>query len=603
MWFSLFGTVLILAITFYEGLQGLFTGLINCILTVISVALAFGLYEDIYYAFLASNQPYHGRAIALMAVFIVALLILRTLFDMFIKNNLQFPVYVDRAGGGLFGFITGMLVVGMLSLGFEMLPFGDSVLGFSRFALVEKDTKKAVTPEEASEMDPSKLTYTRNATWLKHEAFTVALASHLSGNALAGRHRLSESYPDFLASAHRARARMGEDVWLTPEKDLTIDVDSYWPIRQSEFYARQRKEGGDKTVQIVPSKLQPAGGGKRLAFRLKINTKIEFAREQFRLVVHDEKTGRTTEHLPVGINDDKAGNKLVEFYDGELVVREFTGKNNLMDLVFEVPESAEFGEGSFLEYKQNLRIPITARQAKSDKDKPTAIKAAPSGSDTTSDAGTDASTSGNSAADIVNRSKGSAGDRVSGIGPASGSLVSDELPIKLQNYSTNGEVVSGEYRGGGNLWATLDENWSPLPGDKTVVERFQVPDDMRLMQISVQKLHPGSLAGQVLDFTRTNLNDYKLVDQNGKEWMLVGMYAFARVNGKPMFEASFLDETARQGQAVFGRATPLQHIKSSHMKGQYAFYYLFQVPVGTKAVKVRTGRNDVSLEKENLVAQ
>src|SRR5512146_3381821 len=116
MWFSLFATVLILAITFYEGLQGLFTALINCILAVLAAALAFGLYEDVYYAFLKDNQPDHGRAIAMLAIFIVSLLVLRTLFDMFAKNNLQFPVYVDRAGGGLFGFITGMVIVGMLSI-------------------------------------------------------------------------------------------------------------------------------------------------------------------------------------------------------------------------------------------------------------------------------------------------------------------------------------------------------------------------------------------------------------------------------------------------------------------------------------------------------
>ena len=50
MWFSLLVVVLVLAITFYQGLQGIFSALIICILTILSAALAFGLYEDLYFA-------------------------------------------------------------------------------------------------------------------------------------------------------------------------------------------------------------------------------------------------------------------------------------------------------------------------------------------------------------------------------------------------------------------------------------------------------------------------------------------------------------------------------------------------------------------------
>lgn len=78
MTFSLFALVLILAITFYQGLMGLFTAAINCILAVLCVALAFGLYEWAYFQFLADRQPEHGRAIALMAIFVLSLLVLHS---------------------------------------------------------------------------------------------------------------------------------------------------------------------------------------------------------------------------------------------------------------------------------------------------------------------------------------------------------------------------------------------------------------------------------------------------------------------------------------------------------------------------------------------
>jgi hypothetical protein len=98
MWLSLFALVLILATTFYLGIQGTFSALIMCILTVLSAALAFGMYETVYYSFLIDKQPEHGRAIALMAVFIPTLLVLRVIADQLITGNMQFHPYVDRAG-------------------------------------------------------------------------------------------------------------------------------------------------------------------------------------------------------------------------------------------------------------------------------------------------------------------------------------------------------------------------------------------------------------------------------------------------------------------------------------------------------------------------
>ena len=92
MWLSFFAVILVLAITFYQALHGLFSSVIMCFLTVLSAALAFALYEPIYASFLVDHQPEHGRAIALMGVFIVTLLVLRTIVDVVIPGNMQFNV-------------------------------------------------------------------------------------------------------------------------------------------------------------------------------------------------------------------------------------------------------------------------------------------------------------------------------------------------------------------------------------------------------------------------------------------------------------------------------------------------------------------------------
>ncbi|MEP0842032.1 MAG: CvpA family protein [Phycisphaerae bacterium] len=603
MWFSLFATVLILAVMFYEGLQGLFTALINCILAVLAVALAFGLYEDLYYAFLKEYQPFHGRAIALMAIFILSLLILRTVFDLLIKGNLQFPLYMDRIGGGLFGFITGLLIVGTLSVGFEMLPFGDTVLGFGRFRLRDRDSKEAVPAADVPGKDPSKLEYVRNEQWLRQEAFTVALVSHLSGNALAGRNRFGEVYPDFLASTYRARARMGDEAWLTPEKDFKLDVEGYWDVKPSEFFARQRLEDDNKKVKLVPSKLQPAGGMKRIAVRVRGNGRIEFTREQFRLVVRDAKAGRTTEHLPVGINDDKAGNRLVEIYDGELFNRDLAGgkAKSLMDLVFEVPESASFDEGTFLEYKQNERVPLTPAKALV-KNRPGAIGS--SGGPTTPRPGDSASAGGNPAfRPGQDRPSSPTQGRVSGLGPARGAEFTDRFLVRLTNYSGTPEVANGELRGG-HLYAALDDNWDPIPGDKPPIERLQVAPDMRILQVSLEQLHAGSTLGRARNFAVSTLQDYYVVDQNGQNYWPVGKLAMARVGGKPTLEMIYLDETARQDKGNFQKVPLMDRIRRDDLKGDYLYVFIFQLPVGSKPVKVHTdGRNDVDLTPFNLEAR
>src|SRR3990167_5278075 len=135
MWFSLFAVILILTMTFFQGLQGLFSALITCVLAILSAALAFGFYEEVYFSFLMQHLPEQGRAVALVGTFVLSLIALRVLFDILISGNMQFPSYVDRGGGGVFGFITAMVIVGMMAMGIQMLPFGPSFLGFSRYAL------------------------------------------------------------------------------------------------------------------------------------------------------------------------------------------------------------------------------------------------------------------------------------------------------------------------------------------------------------------------------------------------------------------------------------------------------------------------------------
>ena len=376
MWFSLFTTVLILAVTFYQGLQGLFSGLINCILAVISAAVAFGFYENVYFGFLADRQPDFGRAIALLGIFIVTLLVLRTIFDILIKGNVQFPVYVDRVGGGLFGVITALIIVGMLSIGFQMLPFPPDFMGFSRYSMVNKDTNETIPWPSSSKkegeggtgvaLDYSKIEMRRQNTWLGSGRFAAALASHLSSNALRGQDEVtfSEVHPDFVAEIFHAKANALGFSRLTA-KQSSLDVLGYWDVPSGGMYLREFKEQNGKQVVRLTKPDPLESGFKEWVIRVRVQDAkdegadvVRFTPDQVRLFGRNA-PGRTMKAYTLqGINDDTpaAQNKLVLVYPGEPIAR---NDNSEMDFVFRVSDNAEWTP-VYIEFKQDARAEITS---------------------------------------------------------------------------------------------------------------------------------------------------------------------------------------------------------------------------------------------------
>ena len=79
---------------------------------------------------LYDRQPGYADAAALVALFVVPLLVLRIVIDRLIPRNVVFGVWADRIGGGLLGLVTAMVLTGMLMLAAQMLPFGPSILTY-----------------------------------------------------------------------------------------------------------------------------------------------------------------------------------------------------------------------------------------------------------------------------------------------------------------------------------------------------------------------------------------------------------------------------------------------------------------------------------------
>lgn len=611
MWFSLFGVVLILAITFFQGLQGLFTAVINCILTILAAALAFGLYEDIFYSFLISSQPEYGRAIAFIGIFVVAAVILRIVVDMLITENLRLPVYVDRAGGGAFGLVTALVVVGMLSIGFQMLPFGPSIMGFSRYKVVEN--REGRPPEEYAPLDYKDTRLVAQSMLLQPDGFTVGLMSLLSANSLHGRTNLTDIYPDFLGNLHWPRSHLYGKVRGTLPLDA-IKVIGYWDLKPGEFYAiAPEKEGGpsSKKAKLIAGP-PPDAGFKRRAVRVAINGSDEggvyrFVPQQVRLVARERKSGPMKEYFLIGLDEEVAGGKLVEVYPARSV--EVTPKGDKQfDFVFQVPDSSEF-QIAFIEYK-GARAELTPSLQVSKKPlpplgpKPKGPAPKPKADEPKSSPPTPPKPEEKTSSSSTPKTEKPGQDRVSGVGPARDCFLNNHLPFTLTDYSAMEPefATSGGQAGlsGGRIYATLGADWQPTGGGSRGIDTLFVPEGKRMLQLSVEKLQPGSWIGNIYGTVIDQIADFYLICEGGQQYKPVGAYAMADINGKKVFELVFLNDIAREA----GRGIPkFQHIHPRELQGEYGWYFLFHLPPGSRPTQLHTGRQNVDLRPLQLVVE
>jgi len=649
MWFSLFSLVLILAIMFYQGLLGVFTSAINCILAVLAAAIAFGLYENVYYDYLLSSQPDDGRAIALVGIFIVSLLIMRLIVDQLITGNLKFSVLVDRLGGGAFGFVTAMVIIGVLATGIQMLSFPPRWLGFSRYAMVNTDTGETVdlSPKEEkqtelnvlSQVDLSTVQFRRRSLWLNPDGFAVAIASFLSDNALAGESKMSQVHPQLLDENYWARFSPAGQVSKVARKQDAIQVEACWELpAKSLLVVTKGKERGQAALSPAKDDDKIPSGFRLVAVRAKLsadatddNSQYRFTTNQVQLVTKS-KRGNIASYGLVGIN--AAPENLAEANGKDLYFRlnenePVSRTNNKFDFVFQIPEDTD---PWYIVYRINARAEIRAVQKSGPKtpvyqaqakkeSKPNKKQKQPNKTEgnTANDKGSSDSTAGNNDAGKTSNNGGSqatgGSDTKDGDGTGTqgrggrtsrvhskldGHFFGYELPFELTSY--NGEAeVSQDALTNGRITAVLNQDDSPVSGSSKPIKRIQPPDkNVRLLHLSMERVFPGSLYGQALDFAAQN-NPVKVKDANGKTYTAIGMYVFGTVGGKRTFELVYFDETNRISSAAIAKP---ERIQRQHMKPGDQMFYLFEVPPGTEIVSFFNPKGaEENLRSAQLVAK
>ncbi len=254
--------------------QGLFSSLIMSVLSLVAALIAFNYYEPLGDKLNGIGlAPYGSEGISLMALFLLSLLVMRLASDRFIKGNMKFPLLVDRIASAFFGLITGLVIAGIVAIGFQLLPTPAKLLGYDRFP--------KVADRNLNE---------RNNLFPSADGFVSTVVGHASKYGFAGDEEYTEYHPDFLAELYLNRLSLDPYSRQSASANC-LKVDQAWLIPQDAILDSRRSEtitpdGGDVLI-AVRLHIDAGTGSKDDPGAADADGKIRFALGNLRLLGFD----------------------------------------------------------------------------------------------------------------------------------------------------------------------------------------------------------------------------------------------------------------------------------------------------------------------------
>lgn len=574
MWFPAFGAAFLVAVAYFQAIQGFTSAAITGVLSILCMAISFASYEYVAESFLMGMMPAYAHGVALLGMFVVPFGILRLILDKVIPRSSLFPQIVDWIGGGAFGVIAGVVTAGVLTLSIEMLPWGsEGFMGYSRF-----------NPEKPEE---------QNNLWLNPDRAVVSMASMLSGGVFNSTRMLSEDHPDLVSEIGQLHSLpRGVKRVVPPDSVSLAKVD-----RVAQVYIRN--DSNNSQTPATYDAVDPEPGQVFTLVTLQLSADAADEDKSHRYTPASVRLVGTLNDKPVWYHAIAVGDRDTPHRQVKAIVKgrgepqPVVGKlmraapNGQIDVVFEHPEAFK---PKFVEYKMGGRVPLDASKISSASP---ASSAAAQTTASSSTGGSDSSGQSGGSGQQVSQPSG----RVSGVKFRSTHFGGD-LPVTMTSYQgrdvdeRGGELIQGHIQG--NL---ADQGSS---GGSTQISKLKVPDGKALLQLNVESLRAGSTLGRALNWSVQTVENYLLHDDRGNQYQPVGKYAVANVGGNDYVEILYFPELAQSG-ARFGT---FSKIKNQHLKGDYQLVYLFAVNPGTKVVKFTTGgiKRPVDLSKLNLVA-
>ncbi len=541
---NLAALALVLGITFLHSLFGLYSGLINLFCSITALAVTFGFAESLNEV-LTGKFGLHSswtEPLAFVLLFVVTLLVLRQLADRLLRGNVRIPMYPDWGGGAVCAFVNAQIAVGMMVIGFLMLPWGGRVLMFSRY---ERDVDGRVDPLT------ERVEFHRNSLWLRSDEFAVGLAKLLSGGSLKGKTNFARVYPDYTEWVFWSGNTVQHESITAPLRDEGhesswnngLQVERWWeqttPLDSEDTRYREEQPSRErKEPRYAPQAYEPQEGNQLIGMRLILkraaadrhdrSSAHRFRPSMIRLVgdvkllgVPDD-PGRPRQYIPqiIGGADGRIPERLrIVDLDANFSL---PGEDTPIDVYFEVEEGFE---PRFVEYRRHARCAVTAGDY---------AETPPSGRLTAAPMATPTGRRGARGRgparfiDTVNRRE--SGDR-------------DRLPFAM-NLNRLGDVdLSGERMVRGRI---MGDRSGLQSGDRRL-KYLAIPSGRRIFQLQTRARQAQSVLGQAMNFAGSVTNQYRAVDNTGERHALAGYYAIVERDGQEYLELFFTPDPAAEG--------------------------------------------------------
>jgi len=219
--------LLIAAIAYFHYVEGFFSASLSAILAMIAAMGAFSLHEPVAQLMIGQKfLPDDAQSISLVVLFGLMYFLPRLAFDNLVSGNVRLPLLVDKIGSAVLGLFAGVMVLGTMAIALQELPFGATVAGYGRYA---------VLPDRQVAMIPPGGSNTSNFTISDEVAETV----------LGSDWGVSAAHP-----MHHVCTPVEADRWATkipPQSSLAIPVDDMVIAMVSA--ASQGGLGGDQVLR------------------------------------------------------------------------------------------------------------------------------------------------------------------------------------------------------------------------------------------------------------------------------------------------------------------------------------------------------------------
>jgi Colicin V production protein len=388
MIFAIIILALIGVVTFFHYTQGFWSATLSAIVAILAAVLAVSYHESVVDTLLKGKMADQANAIALVGVFGLTYLILRTIFDKAVPGNLRLPVILDKAGAGIMGFIAAIFSVGVVAVAAQTMPFGVDVGGYTRYRLSDdREVAVAITGKQqhqdvpiSNQLDEDAFSdETRKGLLLPVDQWVVSTVSHLSdGGSLSGKRALRDVHPDYLDEMFAQRLGIqpgGKLVATNAAGKKQVEVKGLFraPDQLPQLDADLANSRPNNKVVKWP---EPKKGEMILVVRVGFNSGtgdgskapayVRFSPGSIRLLVKSEEDGPKN-YFPIGTIEGGTtlfANRIDDFL--------FTSEGSSVDAAFLVKEADvlegkenKIKEGTFIEVKRLARENLGGKKVES----------------------------------------------------------------------------------------------------------------------------------------------------------------------------------------------------------------------------------------------